>query len=349
MDRFLNSRTEQKPSEFTTLGQVVCVLGKSGIGKTWAVRKAYPLALELTWNILKSKQDTINFLEKIQGSNVPVILDEYESVAELIGLKEITGPPTKNQFIITSQVIPNFDFKFTTYDFPVLTNLQMKLLVPMAKEIVIEESLGDIRKVIQSLNFSSDYWDDFCSPREFVNEIVTTNGTINPGDYIGACLQEPGNIVSIIHENYTNASEGKFRSEIVMEHLSTADIIDARIYAGDWDVLPFFNLHGCILPAIEIGHSLQGPLRPGSTWTKYQNMCMRVKKIRNMSQRTPGRNLSMDSIMLLRDYAEQGNADILREYNLEPADIDVLNHLSPYRKIKAKTVSLLKKCLVEKK
>ena len=76
---------------------------------------------------------------------------------------------------------------------------------------------------------------------------------------------------------------------------------------------------------------------------------MRVKKIRNMSQRTPGRNLSMDSIMLLRDYAEQGNADILREYNLEPADIDVLNHLSPYRKIKAKTVSLLKKCLVEKK
>lgn len=336
---------EQKTSEFTTLGQTICVLGKTGIGKTWAIRRAYPNALELTWNILKSKQDTLNFLERIRGSNLPVILDEYESMNDLIGVKEITGPPTRGQFVITSQVSPNFDFKYTTYDFPVLTNSQMKILVPMAKQSIIEDSMGDIRKVIQSLNFSSDYWDDFCSPREFVNEIVTTNGTVYAGDYIGEFLQEPGNITSIIHENYTNAPEGKFRSEIVMEHLSTADLFDTRIYTGDWGVLPFFNLHGCILPSLEIGHSLQGPLRPGSTWTKYQNMCMRAKKIQNMSQRIPGMKLNMDSIMLLRDYAEQGNADILKEYNLEPADIDVLNHLSPYRKIKAKTVSLLKKCL----
>jgi hypothetical protein len=49
--------------------------------------------------------------------------------------------------------------------------------------------------------------------------------------------------------------------------------------------------------------------------------------------------------MTLRDYAEAGNADILREYNLQPQDIDVLNHLSPLRKIKPKVVAMLKKQL----
>ena len=345
MDRFLNSRTAQKPSHFTALGQVVCVLGRSGLGKTWAVRKAYPIALELTWNVLKSRQDTLEFLERIRGSNLPVILDEYESLVDLIGLKEITGPPTNGQFIITSQVVPNFDFKFVTYDFPALTNSQMKLLVPGASESVIEDARGDIRQVLQSLEFTSDLRDDFCSPREFVNEIVTTQGTIDPAEYVGEPLQEPGNIASIIHENYTNAPEGQFRSEIVMAHLSEAEVIEDRIYGGEWDLLPFFNLHGCILPAREIGHSLQRPLRPGSTWTKYQNMCMRARKIHNLSHRIPGRPLTMDSLVLLRDYAEQGNAQILKEYGLEPADIDVLNHLSPYRKIKPKMVSLLKKSL----
>jgi hypothetical protein len=49
--------------------------------------------------------------------------------------------------------------------------------------------------------------------------------------------------------------------------------------------------------------------------------------------------------MTLRDYAEAGNADILREYNLQPQDIYVLNHMSPLRNIKPKVMAMLKKQL----
>jgi hypothetical protein len=72
---------------------------------------------------------------------------------------------------------------------------------------------------------------------------------------------------------------------------------------------------------------------------------MRLKRIKTVAGRRPGQEASLDILMALRDYAEAGNADILREYNLQPQDIDVLNHLSCLRKIKPKVVSTLKKNL----
>jgi hypothetical protein len=67
--------------------------------------------------------------------------------------------------------------------------------------------------------------------------------------------------------------------------LSTADVIESYVYAGNWEFLPYFNFWGCIMPSIEIGHSLGDTLRPGETWTKYQNMCMREE---NFNTRTEG-------------------------------------------------------------
>ena len=72
---------------------------------------------------------------------------------------------------------------------------------------------------------------------------------------------------------------------------------------------------------------------------------MRNKKIHALSRRTPGKTLHMDEVLMLRDYAEREMVEPLRDYGLLPQDIDVLNHLSPTRKLKAKTVTLLKKCL----
>lgn len=99
------------------------------------------------------------------------------------------------------------------------------------------------------------------------------------------------------------------------------------------------------MPAVEIGHSLRAPLRPGSTWTKYQNMCMRAKRIQAMSRRLPGKELTLDELQLLREYAERGEVGPLKEYGLVPQDIDTLNHLSPLKKMKAKTLAALKKSL----
>lgn len=346
MDRYFSKTPKQKiEDQFTKLGRVVAVVGKSGIGKTWAVRRALDPCIELTADILRSKHDTLDFLEKIRSSTLPVILDEYESIQDLVGLRELTGPPTGAVFVIISHVVPKFDFDFVVHEFPVPTPEQIKAIAPGADDEIVARANGDIRWVLQSLNFKTDFRDDFQSPRDFVTSLVCKGSTTNPAHFIGCPVSEPGNICSILNANYVDSPRNRIDLAAVAGLFSTADWFESRVYAGSWDLLPFYNLFGCVLPAIEIGHTLTAPLKPGSTWTKYQNMCMRQKKISAMARRIPSKNLSLDELGLLRVYAEKEQAGPLIEYGLTPQDLDVLNHLSPLRKIKPKVLSSLKKCL----
>ena len=332
---------QKNEHEFTTLGPIVCVLGKTGTGKTWLVHNTLERYIELTPDILKSKQETIEFLSKIKSSDLPVVLDEYECLSDLIGLREIKESPTTGLFVIVSQVPIKFDFEFSTYHMPLKTPEEIQKLFPGADADVIKTCGGDLRVVAQSLEFKSDMRDDFQGPRDFIMSLVSKDSKVNPARYIGFPVQEPGNIASILHENYPDG-KGDFAS--IADMLSRADMIESKVYAGDWELLHYFNFWGCILPSIEIGHTLTN-LRPGSTWTKYQNMCMRAKRIDAMANRVPGKRLCYDELLTLRNFAELENVEILRDYQLQPQDVDVLNHLSPLRKIKAKTVSSLKKCL----
>lgn len=332
---------QKNEHEFTTLGPIVCVLGKTGTGKTWLVHNTLERYIELTPDILKSKQETIEFLTKIKSSDLPVVLDEYECLSDLIGLREIKESPTTGLFVIVSQVPIKFDFEFSTYHMPLKTPGEIQKLFPGADADVIKTCGGDLRVVAQSLEFKSDMRDDFQGPRDFIMSLVSKDSKVNPARYIGFPVQEPGNIASILHENYPDG-KGDFAS--IADMLSRADMIESKVYAGDWELLHYFNFWGCILPSIEIGHTLTN-LRPGSTWTKYQNMCMRAKRIDAMANRVPGKRLCYDELLTLRNFAELENVEILRDYQLQPQDVDVLNHLSPLRKIKAKTVSSLKKCL----
>lgn len=346
MDRYFSKSPKQKSEDkFTKLGRVVVVVGKSGIGKTWTVRQELNPCIELTAEVLRSKHDTLDFLEKIRSSNLPVILDEYEALQDLVGIRELKGPPTSAVFVIISHVVPKFDFEFVIHNFPVLTPDQIRNIVPDATDAILNQCGGDIRRVLQSLNFTTDFMDDFQGPRDFVTSLVVKGSNVNPAHFVGHPVSEPGNICSILNANYVDVPKNRIDLASVAQLFSTADIFETKVYAGDWDLLPFYNLFGCILPAIEIGHNLTAPLKPGSTWTKYQNMCMRQKKIQAMSRRIPGKNLSLDELMLLRDYAEREQVGPLIEYGLTPNDMDVLNHLSPLRKIKPKALSSLKKCL----
>jgi hypothetical protein len=350
MDRFLARSKQKTEYEFTSLGPAVCVLGRSGIGKSWAVRDALRPHIELTADILKSKQDTVNFLERIQGTDTPVILDEYECVQDLIGLREIKGPPTNGLFVVVSQIPVKFDFEIAVYEFPIPTFEDIKKVAPGIKDVAIIECNGDLRRAIRSLTFRSDQMDDFQGPRDFIISLVSrTSQGINPARFIGHPLSEPGNIASIIHENYpdTRGASTDFMANVALD-ISTSGIFEDAIYNGNWELMNYFNFFGCILPSVAIRHGLGTNLRAGSSWTKHQNMCMRLKRIKMMANRRPGQEIHMDTLMMLRDYAEAGNADILRDYNLQPQDIDVLNHMSPLRKIKPKVVTNLKKILASK-
>lgn len=321
------------------------VLGKAGIGKTWAVKHALDPHIELTAEILRSKNDTTDFLEKIRSSHLPVILDEYEAIQDLVGLRELTGPPTKGVFVVTSCIPPKFDFEFVTYDFPVMTPEQIKRIVPNATERILDEAKGDIRWVIQCTKYASDSRDEFYGSRDFIMGLVCTGGQIRPVDHIGSAITEPGNASAILHANYIDAPRGRVDLAAVSDMFSTADVFEDRVYAGDWGLFPFWNFFGCIMPAAAIGHTLKPPLKPGATWTKHQNMCMRHKKIQTMARRNAGRELSLDELNMLRFYAEREIVEPLKEYGLTPQDVDVLSNLSPMGKFKPKIVSNLKKSL----
>lgn len=347
MDRFIKKRQPKINGIFTDLGRCICVLGKTGIGKSRAIRDTYDdNFIELTADILRGKQSTIDFLERLESTDTPVVLDEFETMSDLVGIREITGPPSKGQFIIVSQipVDTKFEFEIVTYEFPVPTFEQMKKIAPNAADDVIRRAKGDIRQVLRSLTMKSDDQDAFMTTREFVTSLVGRGSTKRPIDYLNHHAQEPGNMVSILQENYLDARGADLAH--IAYFMSTAEIFENKLYEGDWQLMPYYTLFGCILPAVEIGHRLNpDKMRPGSSWTKHQNMCMRQKRLRSITDRVPYYHLDTDTLMLLRDMAEAGNVDILREYKLEPKDVDVLNHLSPLRKLKPKTVQVLKRAL----
>lgn len=350
MDRYLKKPVQKTESEFlqvlSALGPAVCVIGKTGIGKTHAIQAALNPRVEITSEMLKSKQDTLDFLNKIDGTNLHVFIDEYECVCDLVGLREITKPPTKGLLVIASQVPVKMDLSLNIYEFPVPTAEQLRAIVPGASDETIEAAHGDIRWVLQSLNFKSEFKDDFKTPRDFVTSLVSRVSNVNPVMFIGHPASEPGNMVSILNANYTDSP--KIDHAKVADLFSMADIIEDKVYSGDWELMPYFNLFGCIMPAVEIGHTLSNNLKPGVTWTKYQNMCMRRKRIKSMFERIQGRNLDMDGALLIRSMIEKNEEhaiELMREYGFQKEDVDILNHLSYTNKIKAKTVSHIKKCV----
>jgi hypothetical protein len=336
MDRFFKTKKSTHP--ITKLGHAVCIFGKSGIGKTWFFKNEFPNYIEITPEILKNKQDTIDFLIKIKNSDNPVLLDEYECVSELIGIKEIKEPPTYGIFVVISHVKIKFNFDLVMYEFPIKSFDEIKKIYPNALDDEIKKSNGNLRCV----EIKTDYKDDFQGSKEFIISITSKNTNINPCNFIGNSIQEPGNISSILHENYINGHWSTMEDLAdCANDFSQASVFDGLIYDGNWDLLPYYNLWGCILPSIKINHTLNAKIRPGSTWTKYQNMCMRSKKISTIGES----HLKIDVLLLLRDYAESGNIEILREYHIKSTDLDVLNHLNPLRKIKPKVLAQLKKCL----
>lgn len=348
MDSFIKKKKQILSNNFTELGRCVCVLGKSGTGKTHAVHAALQgNYVELTEDILKSKQTTIDFLERLASSDTPVILDEYESVYNLIGIREITKPPSSGKFIIISQIpIENkFNFEIAVYNFPVPTPGDIKRIAPGATDELIAQSNGDLRKVLNGINFRSDVYDDFMGPKQFINSLISKEHKNSPMDYIGALVAEPGNMVAILQENY--ASTRGVDIVKVSGSFSDAQVFEDKMYDGSWELMKYYITCGVIIPAVEIGHKIPlDKIRPGSLWTKHQNACMRKKKIQKIAERVPRSKLDIDTLLLLRKHAMLGNYNLLSEYKIEAKDIDVLNHLSPISKLKAKEIHEIKKHLI---
>jgi hypothetical protein len=320
----------------------VYIYGPSGIGKTWSVERILNPRINLDADTLKSKQSTVDFLEKAACAACPILIDDFDAVQDLVGVRELTG---KEWLVIIGNSPPSLNFEPVIYKYPIKSRDQ---LIAIAKnfgtEELVDQCNGDIRFLEQGI---SDQKDIFWTPKEFVKSLICKGGHRTAIDYVCEHIQEHGHVMDMMFDNYI---DGDPQNQLeILECLSRASLYDERIYEGHWDLLPYFGIEGCIYPAHLLNHSVKGPdIRPGSIWTKFSNMCMRRKKVTAMTQRIPGTYLDVDALMVFRNYFEKGLGDeLIRDYKLEGADFDVMNHLCLIRKLKARTVSSLKKKCLE--
>ena len=319
----------------------VYIMGRPGIGKTYTIKKCFPDLIEVSPEVLKSKQSTLEFLERIRCTDLPILIDDYDSVDENIGIREISGPLSRGPLIIVGNKNHSLDGKPFVYEFPQLPIPEiMKLVSGPKSERAAIMCQGDIRRFFQFVLYDSDDPDIFQTPKQVLESFVCKKGSENPVNYLGKYFEEHGNMMGMMQENYIKSPRAD--PVYITNCFSNADIIDGVLYNGEWHLMSFFFSEGVIRPAVHVGHTIDS-LDSASLWTKELNMRMREKKIRNFAHRIPGTKLGHEEIVLIARYINndiEKAKTLIHEYKLESADIDVINHL---HKLKTKNATIIKK------
>lgn len=340
---------------------VVCVHGGCGVGKTFLVDAAleYANVFEVHSDYLRSRAATVDVLEKLKLSGAHVLFDDFET--DSIGFREVMERVnagvrlSKGTTIFVSRSAAKFD-KVPCLE---VGRLSVNDLTRMGRERCPDKSLvavtaaakksrGNVQNFLMYLEFS-DRKDIFKTPKDFVHDLVCgdVRWPEDPWTHLCEPTVEHGYSWGIIHENYLDAPamDAPGACAEIADWMSYADVIDTRIYEGDWEMSKMFSMHGIVMPAIRIDHTLtKDTMRPGSAWTKYSNYKMRMYKLRTMTNRKLPIKIDLDYIQTFQAYnLHQPSVDLLRIYGLESADLDVMNHLCIKTKLKPKQLTKLKK------
>ena len=351
MDRYIKPPPKTSFSEklLELAPRVINLWGPPGSGKTWGIKNNFKNILEIDSDILRSKQTTVTFLERAATTECPLFIDGWENVRELIGARDIHGPVNSSVTIIVSDEPISEDFSAVAIEWtrpPYEEVAKQYCTDPRRIAECAANCGGNLHQFVSDLQFECvGQRDIFKTPKEFIYNLLCQGGTESVRDNIGHSVHEPGYTWGVVQENYPDTPNKplEFYADIA-EQMSLAGVYDDKIYEGNWGLLPFFHLHACFIPAHMIDHSLtQTKVRPGSMWTKYQNMCMRRKKLENIFIKNSFKKVDVDSLMVIRDYCEKGQLDILEEYHIDSQDLDILNHLAIVRKLKPKVLAQLKK------
>jgi len=302
--------------------QTVLVWGNPGVGKTFLVKHA------------------LEGLSYIDLENARVQFPE--SPAHLIlDTVDFDGDPPRSlgsTLVVALSPRENYDW---TLEIPPLPESERVEIAHKFFEGDIQAKGTNLRTFLTDLDFSHGR-DDFPTPKEFIVDLLTKGGTIDTWSHAGHVVMEHGYSFGIVHENYTDAKGAD--PLCLSEWMSLADTQDDYAKSAS-----FFSFLGIIAPCLLMNRSLTGELRPGSSWTKYNNHKMREKKFAAMSRKIP---IDLDSLMVLNAYClkyeRDKNTDVLshlRAYNFSSSDLDVMNHLILVNKMKAKTLTSLKKQL----
>lgn len=358
---YTNSKIVEEIQDSMDANETLCIWGGCGVGKTFIVDHLtkYLNCYELTSEQLRSKNSTIEAIEKLEKSKTNIILDDFE--VDNIGFKEIIERLNNNikitgGFVIFVASSPNKFDKIKQFEIkPLSVNDLVRLgqtTFPKKKitELIeaAKNSRGNVRDFISYAN-SSERKDIFKTPKGFVHDILCSDvrWPEMASDYLCTPIDEHGYSWGIVHENYPDSDKIDDSYSDIAEWMSQADIVDNLMYEGNWGVSKLFSLYGIVMPAIKIDHSLKkDDMRPGSFWTKYSNFKMRYYKIKSMSYRKPGLGIRLDDIQLIHQYChhdQEKAKDLFKFYGLTSSDLDVMNHVCFKTKLKPKILNKLKK------
>ena len=331
---------ENKIDDYLMSGLVVCVWGGSGVGKTWSSKRVLEEHSFVDFNsdITRSKKDTQNMLEKISGTSSVLFFDDLYVdcpgfsvlVNFLDNQKCVTGP-----VLITMRNPEKFKKNFK--------NIQIKYLelggTNKRFEIISTECMN-------KFGLKAEKIDDFYSTRDNIHDLICKGGR---GYQRFMCngIEEHGHNADLIFSNYKCDSIEDVLT--VADSLSSSDVFDDKIYDGNWDFLPYFTLHSCVIPSRVVGNTIdEKDLTPGTCWTKLYNQKMREKQLTNMKSRVTKSNVDIDFITYFMKILTTLSSDEMKElcmsYSIKSQDIDFMNHLVG-TKLKGRSLNILKKHL----
>jgi hypothetical protein len=258
-------------------------------------------------------------MQRVRSADRPVIIDDFESVEDLVGLRELTGPPSRAQLFITARNPVKLHFPVLNQEHPAPSSEKIEKIIfsknpaadPNKVRELIERANGSVRFVLQALEFNSDAPDNFQEPKHDL-EVLFVKGARGTRPTIGT-LHEHGYSWAVVQENYPDAPNltmDDIADVAVM--MSTADIIDDHIYrTQDWDQTQFFVVQAVFSPAAIIKKTLK-KLRPGSLWTKFQNYCMKRKKLEGIYKKIGTKSIDDVPLVIARsaDYPELTPQDV---------------------------------------
>ena len=351
MDRFINLKCDKKTPQNTLhskarekLEQIVkenknvFVSGALGVGKTHLIRSV----LEGT-KFFDLDSHSTRFYYLCGNGVSHIFIDNYED--DLVFKKivdEVSDgcKKTNGSFIVESQkfhLIPGFEN--IIIDKPTIEELLSIADNTKDYTSVAEKCDGNIRDFFTYKDFLKYEKDKFFTTKEYIADVLCQNNDIK----VRESLQEHGNFWSTIHENYLD-SEGCNMAKI-MNSLSCADSYDFSIYEGNWDSMKYFVNEVVSIPKFYFGTPLEKDnIRPGSSWSKAGNQKMRRRKITEILEKGP-LGMHKEHLHLLKLYAQKGNIDILKQYNITAQDFDIINHICVQNKLKQRDVNNIKKCL----
>jgi hypothetical protein len=319
----------------------VFICGAVGSGKTFILNSVLDdfNSVELQKERISSSSPFLNF---IKTSRKHLYIDDFTNEFKPFINKVSDGENlSKGSLIVTSTkmcMYPNFETIIIPKRKP--SDLLSLIDTPSIEaENAAIRSDGNIRNFFSYLDGSHDK-DVFKTSKEFAEDILCSELPL--GDL--ETIHEHGHVWDLIQENYIY-SEGVDINKCC-EAFTLADICDQYMYkTGDWECMPYFILNAIIIPKLNLGDPLKKEkVKPGRCWTKYGNYKARLHKYNDIKNKQVSK-LDIDTLSLLKLYAEKGNLEPLVEYKITPQDFDVINHLMIGNNLKQRDVTKVKKAL----